>query len=71
MNVFPNLIGGQWLEGGSANPNINPSNLDDLIGQYAQADAAQAHSAIAAARAAFPAWALSGIQQRFDILGKR
>lgn len=70
MNVFPNLIGGQWLEGGSASRNINPSNLDDVIGQYAQADAAQAQSAVAAARDAFPAWSLSGIQERFNILDK-
>lgn len=70
MNVFPNLVGGQWLEGGSASRNINPSNLDDVIGQYAQADAAQAQSAVAAARDAFPAWSLSGIQERFNILDK-
>ncbi|UUZ70398.1 aldehyde dehydrogenase family protein [Polaromonas sp. P2-4] len=68
--MFPNLIGGQWLEGGSASRNINPSNLDDVIGQYAQADAAQAQSAVAAARDAFPAWSLSGIQERFNILDK-
>lgn len=70
MKEFPNLIGGEWVAGASTSLNINPSNLDDVIGQYAQADAAQAHSAIAAARAAFPSWALSGLQQRFDILDK-
>lgn len=70
MKEFPNLIGGEWVAGTSTSLNINPSNLDDVVGSYAQAEAAQAHSAIAAARAAFPAWALSGIQQRFDILDK-
>jgi aldehyde dehydrogenase (NAD+) len=70
MKEFPNLIGGEWVVGASTSLNINPSNLDDVIGAFAQAEAEQARSAIAAARAAFPAWSLSGIQQRFDILDK-
>ena len=39
-----------------------------MIGEYAQADAAQAQMAIAAASAAFPNWSRSGIQQRFNSL---
>lgn len=70
MKEFPNLIGGQWVAGASTSLNINPSNLDDVIGAFSQAQAAQAQSAIAAACDAFPAWSLSGIQQRFDILDK-
>lgn len=70
MKEFPNLIGGEWVVGATTSLNINPSNLDDVIGAFAQAEAEQARSAIAAARAAFPAWSLSGIQQRFDILDK-
>ena len=70
MKEFPNLIGGQWVVGASTSLNINPSNLDDVIGAFSQAQAAQAQSAIAAACDAFPAWSLSGIQQRFDILDK-
>ena len=48
-----NLINGKWIEAKEANRNINPSNLDDVVGEYARADAAQAREAIAAARAAF------------------
>jgi aldehyde dehydrogenase (NAD+) len=48
--------------------NINPSDLSDLVGEYAQADAEQTRQAIAAARDAFPKWALSTPQQRFDVL---
>jgi acyl-CoA reductase-like NAD-dependent aldehyde dehydrogenase len=66
--MFKNLINGEWLEGQSVSRNINPSDTRDLIGEYAQADAAQADLAIAAASAAFPAWSLSTPQQRFDIL---
>ncbi|MDR7271712.1 aldehyde dehydrogenase (NAD+) [Pelomonas saccharophila] len=64
----PNYIAGAWTEGPHASRNINPSDTRDLVGEYAQADAAQADLAIAAATAAFPAWSLSTPQQRFDIL---
>lgn len=66
--MFKNLINGQWVDGPGAIRNINPSDTRDVIGEYAQADAAQARQAIAAAHAAFPAWSLSTPQQRFDIL---
>ena len=66
--MYKNLIAGQWLEGAALARNINPSDTRDLIGEYAQADAAQTRAAIAAAQAAFPAWSLSTPQQRFDIL---
>jgi aldehyde dehydrogenase (NAD+) len=64
----PNYIAGAWIEGPHASRNINPSDTRDLIGEYAQADAAQAELAISAATAAFPAWSLTTPQQRFDIL---
>ena len=67
---FANLIGGEWIEGASTKPNRNPSDVTDVIGEYAQADAAQTLAAIAAARQAFPAWSTGSIQQRFDILDK-
>ena len=63
-----NFIAGEWLEGARFSRNINPSDTRDLVGEYAQADAAQTQLAIAAAEAAFPAWSLSTPQQRFDIL---
>ncbi|NRF67713.1 aldehyde dehydrogenase family protein [Aquincola sp. S2] len=64
----PNLIGGRWVDGPRARPNINPSDLSDVIGHYAEADEAQAAAAVAAAAAAAPAWALSGPQARADAL---
>jgi alpha-ketoglutaric semialdehyde dehydrogenase len=63
-----NWIGGEWVQGSRASPNINPSDTTDVVGEYAQADAAQAAEAIAAARAAFPKWSVSTPQQRFDAL---
>jgi aldehyde dehydrogenase (NAD+) len=65
---FDNFIAGEWVPGVSTRPNINPSDTGDVIGDYAQADAAQVEAAIAAAAAAAPGWAASTPQQRFDIL---
>jgi acyl-CoA reductase-like NAD-dependent aldehyde dehydrogenase len=67
---YDNLIGGEWVAGGAYTPNINPSNLADVIGDYTQASAAQLDQAVHAARAAFPAWSTSGIQARADALDK-
>jgi aldehyde dehydrogenase (NAD+) len=70
MTTHDNLIAGEWVAGASATPNRNPSNVADVIGEYAQASAAQARDAIAAARAAFPAWATGSIQERANILDR-
>ncbi len=67
---FDNLINGQWVAGAAYTPNINPSNLGDVLGEYTQASAAQLNDAVVAARAAFPAWSTSGIQARADALDK-
>lgn len=66
--MYRNLIGGEWVAGATARHNINPSDTRDVVGEFAQANGEQTHAAIAAARDAFPAWARSGPQQRFDIL---
>jgi aldehyde dehydrogenase (NAD+) len=63
-------IDGEWVEGATVARNINPSNLDDLVGEYAHADRTLTERAIAAARAAFPEWSHSTIQQRAEILDR-
>ena len=70
LKQFPNYIGGEWAMASSFSPNRNPSDLSDVIGEYAMADAGQAKNAIAAAKAAFPAWSTGGIQDRANILDK-
>ena len=65
-----NLINGQWVAGARYAPNINPSNLADVIGDYAQADAAQLDAAVQAAQAAFPAWSTGNVQARADALDR-
>ncbi len=65
---FSNYIDGEWVAGASWSPNRNPSDLNDVIGEYAMADADQARAAVAAAARAFPAWSASSIQDRANIL---
>lgn len=67
MSVHQNLIGGAWI-GGEAVANINPSNTDDVVGEYARGSADDARQAVAAAKAAFPAWSRSGLMERHGIL---
>ncbi len=64
------FIGGEWIRSAEAEPDVNPSDTRDVVGQYAQADATQVAAAVASARAAFPAWAATTPQQRADILDR-
>ena len=70
MTVHQNFIAGRWIDGADAADNINPSNTGEVVGAYARGSREDALEAIAAAKAAFPAWSRSGIQQRHDILKK-
>lgn len=67
-NTHNNLINGAWLPSAHTSKNINPSDITDIVGEYAQADVAQVNGAVAAAKAAQPAWGASTPQQRFDVL---
>jgi len=69
MTIHQNLIGGEWI-GSDTSKNINPSDTNEVVGLYAQASAEDAKQAIAAAKAAFPAWSRSGILERHAILKK-
>lgn len=62
------FIGGKWTDGDRFAENVNPSDLHDVIGLYAQGDVTDCKAAVAEARAAAPAWASSTPQQRFDAL---
>lgn len=63
-----NYIAGDWCEGEGTTANINPSDLSDVIGHFAQASAADLDRAVAAAREAQPKWWAAGIQRRHDVL---
>ncbi|HTK36778.1 MAG TPA: aldehyde dehydrogenase family protein [Caulobacteraceae bacterium] len=69
MSVHPSLIGGEWVSGAPA-PNLNPSDLSDVVGEYGQVGIKEAEAAVAAARAAFPAWSRGGVQARAELLDR-
>ena len=68
MSAFQNFIGGEWTSAASVVRNINPSDTNDVVGEYARAGRNQADAAIAAAAAASESWRRSSIQQRSDCL---
>ncbi len=68
--TFNNYIAGEWIASAATTLDRNPSNLSDVIGEYAQADAGQAEGAIAAAARAFAAWSTGSIQDRANSLDK-
>ncbi len=63
-----NFIAGDWHSGTSTVENRNPSDLSDVIGHFAQADAAQLAEALSAARRAQAEWGATGPQKRHDVL---
>ncbi|QYY33385.1 aldehyde dehydrogenase family protein [Cupriavidus pinatubonensis] len=68
--LYSNLIAGEFVEGANISRNINPSNTNDVVGEYAQGSVADVNKAVDAAKAAFPAWSRATSQERFDILRK-
>src|ERR1700712_2056043 len=65
--LHKNYIAGEWVEGPAVGRNINPSNTDDVVGEYVQASAAQVDVAVNAARAALPGWARTTPPDGHDI----
>jgi aldehyde dehydrogenase (NAD+) len=68
--AFPNLIDGRPVDSTDRVPDVNPSNVTDIVGEFARGTAKDVEVAIAAARAAFPKWSSSTPQERFDILDR-
>src|SRR3954465_6053730 len=68
--LHQNLIAGEWMEGVAVNRDLNPSNLDDVVGEYARADARQAETAIDAAHEAFKTWSRATPEERSDVLDR-
>jgi acyl-CoA reductase-like NAD-dependent aldehyde dehydrogenase len=62
------FIGGEWVDGAAIADNINPSDINDCVGRYAQGGVPHIQAAVAAARGASSAWGSSTPQQRFDVL---
>jgi acyl-CoA reductase-like NAD-dependent aldehyde dehydrogenase len=68
--AFPNLIDGHAIDSADRVPDINPSNVHDVVGEFARGTTADVESAIGAARHAFQKWSRTTPQERFDILDR-
>jgi aldehyde dehydrogenase (NAD+) len=68
--TYPNLIAGRTIDTAERTRDVNPSNLADVVGEFARGTTADVDQAIAAARDAFKKWSRTTPQERFDILDR-
>lgn len=61
-------INGEWQAGSDTIANINPSDISETIGEFAQASSDQVKDAIAAARQAQPKWEATPLEKKQSIL---
>jgi aldehyde dehydrogenase (NAD+) len=66
--VRANLIAGEWVSGADVVADTNPSDLSDVVEEFAVAGEAQVDTAIAAATNAVPVWAAATPQERSTAL---
>lgn len=64
------FINGEYVQTDNLIDSVNPSRSDELIGKIGQISQEQATEAIAAAKAAFPAWKKTPVSERANILRK-
>ncbi|KJY73572.1 aldehyde dehydrogenase family protein [Vibrio nigripulchritudo] len=61
-------IGGEWQSGESTIANINPSDISETIGKFAQASEQQTQQAIAAAKTAQKEWEKTPMERKQAVL---
>ena len=72
MDTYRNFINGKWVESSSSKTvkNINPANIDDVIGTNRQATREEARAAVEAAAEAFHGWKRTPPPARGKIVAK-
>ena len=69
--AFPNLIDGRTVDSADRITDINPSNVGDVVGEFARGDDGRCSSRRSPRReTAFAKWSRSTPQERFDILDR-
>jgi acyl-CoA reductase-like NAD-dependent aldehyde dehydrogenase len=63
-------IDGQWVDGAAASDSLNPSDTRDIVAKVPGGDKSTVNAAVAAAKAAFPAWSNASPEVRSDLLDK-
>ncbi|MBW8812255.1 MAG: aldehyde dehydrogenase family protein [Caulobacterales bacterium] len=69
-DVLPQYIGGERVAAPPADQSLNPSNTADVVARVPRGGAAEVEAAVAAARAAFPAWSEASPEVRADVLDR-
>jgi aldehyde dehydrogenase (NAD+) len=72
MRTYQNFIGGEWVsaKSGQTFKNFNPADNREFVAEYPLSGKDEAAQAVAAAKAAFPAWAATTPPARGRILSK-
>ena len=72
MATYSNFINGKWLKSESSRTvsNLNPSNIDDVIGEAPLATRTEARTAVEAAAEAFAGWRATPAPTRGRIVAK-
>src|SRR5215831_16357276 len=72
MDTYRNFIGGKWVESSSGRTveNINPANINDVIGKVRQATREEATQAVNAAAEAFRGWRSTPAPARGKIVAR-
>ncbi|MGH2489333.1 MAG: aldehyde dehydrogenase family protein, partial [Candidatus Limnocylindria bacterium] len=70
--TYRNLIAGAWVPASSGKTftSTSPANREDVIGEFPASGAEDVDAAVAAAKAAHPAWSLMPAPKRGEILFK-
>jgi aldehyde dehydrogenase (NAD+) len=68
--LLTSVIGGERVTGSDTRPNVNPSDVADVVAEASIVGADTARDAVAAAAAAFPAWASTTPWQRAEVLDR-
>ncbi|MCR5878630.1 aldehyde dehydrogenase family protein [Phenylobacterium sp. J367] len=68
--TLPQFIGGERVGADASGESRNPSNTDEVVARVPAGGKAEVDAAVAAAKAAFPAWSEASPEVRFDLLDK-
>ena len=68
--TLPQYVGGERVAAPAPHESLNPSDTRDVVARVPNGGEAEVDAAVAAARAAFPAWADASPEVRSDLLDK-
>jgi aldehyde dehydrogenase (NAD+) len=72
LKHYRNYVDGEWRDSatGRRAPNVNPANIDEVLGELPLSSREEAEEAIAAAQAALPAWRDTPAPERGRVIAR-